>query len=85
MCASVDGSAVGLRDVGERSCLTGALDRFESMAFDAERVRKHVKQFSVQAFTEKLTMYAVKYGGDGVSPALGAGGAWFLADGNLYV
>jgi len=32
-----------------------------------------------------VTMYADKYGGDGVSPALGAGRAGFLADGNLYV
>lgn len=34
---------------------------------------------------EVLTMYADKYGGDGVSPALGAGRAGFLRDGNLYV
>ena len=34
---------------------------------------------------ETLTMYADKYGGDGVSPALGAGRAGFLSDGNLYV
>ncbi len=32
-----------------------------------------------------VTMYADKYGGDGVSPALGAGRAGFLGDGNLYV
>jgi hypothetical protein len=32
-----------------------------------------------------VTMYADKYGGDGVSPALGAGRAGFLAGGNLYV
>lgn len=34
---------------------------------------------------EVLTMYADKYGGEGVSPALGAGRAGFLRDGNLYV
>jgi hypothetical protein len=34
---------------------------------------------------QTVTMYADKYGGDGVSPALGAGRAGFLADGNLYV
>lgn len=34
---------------------------------------------------EVLTMYADRYGGDGVSPALGAGRAGFLSDGNLYV
>jgi hypothetical protein len=32
-----------------------------------------------------LTMYADKYGGDGVYPALGAGRAGFLPYGNLYV
>jgi hypothetical protein len=34
---------------------------------------------------QTVTMYADKYGGDGVSPALGAGRAGFLSDGNLYV
>src|SRR5262249_43963097 len=34
---------------------------------------------------ETLMMFADKYGGDGVSPALGAGRAGFLSDGNLYV
>jgi hypothetical protein len=32
-----------------------------------------------------VTMYADKYGGDGVGPALGAGRAGFLTYGNLYV
>jgi hypothetical protein len=35
--------------------------------------------------TELITMYADRYGGDGVSPALGAGRAGFLRDANLYV
>ena len=35
--------------------------------------------------TETVTMYADRYGGDGVSPALGAGRAGFLRDANLYV
>jgi len=34
---------------------------------------------------EVITMYADKYGGEGVSPALGAGRAGFLRAGNLYV
>lgn len=34
---------------------------------------------------EIVTMYADRYGGDGVSPALGAGRAGFLRDANLYV
>lgn len=34
---------------------------------------------------ETITMYADKYGGDGLGPALGAGRAGFLAYGNLYV
>ena len=32
-----------------------------------------------------VTLYADKYGGDGVTPALGAGRAGFLAQGNLYI
>ncbi len=35
--------------------------------------------------TSVVPMYADKYGGDGVSPALGAGRAGFLSDGNTYV
>jgi hypothetical protein len=34
---------------------------------------------------ETVTMYADKYGGDGVRPALGAGRAGFLPFGNLYI
>jgi hypothetical protein len=34
---------------------------------------------------ETITMYADRYGGEGVSPALGAGRAGFLPYGNLYV
>jgi hypothetical protein len=34
---------------------------------------------------EIVTMYADRYGGDGVSPALGAGRAGFLRDANLYI
>ena len=34
---------------------------------------------------ETVTLYADKYGGDGVLPALGAGRAGFLSYGNLYV
>lgn len=34
---------------------------------------------------ETITMYADKYGGDGLGPALGAGRAGFLPHGNLYV
>ena len=50
-----------------------------------------IASLSLRALTTKingheiLTMYADKYGGDGVSPALGAGRAGFLSDGNLYV
>src|ERR1041385_8780000 len=32
-----------------------------------------------------VTLYADKYGGDGVTPALGAGRAGFLPQGNLYI
>lgn len=34
---------------------------------------------------EIVTMYADRYGGEGVSPALGAGRAGFLRDANLYI
>ena len=34
---------------------------------------------------QTVTLYADKYGGEGVIPALGAGRAGFLAQGNLYV
>lgn len=34
---------------------------------------------------ESITMYADRYGGDGVLPALGAGRSGFLSYGNLYV
>ncbi|HET9478848.1 MAG TPA: hypothetical protein VFO72_05865, partial [Pyrinomonadaceae bacterium] len=34
---------------------------------------------------EVVKMYADRYGGDGVSPALGAGRAGFLREGNLYI
>jgi hypothetical protein len=50
-----------------------------------------IASLSLRALTTKanghevLTMYADKYGGEGVSPALGAGRAGFLRDGNLYV
>src|SRR6476661_3642855 len=34
---------------------------------------------------EIVTLYADRYGGDGVAPALGAGRAGFLRDANLYI
>jgi hypothetical protein len=34
---------------------------------------------------ETVTLYADRYGGDGVTPALGAGRAGFLGDANLYI
>jgi hypothetical protein len=35
--------------------------------------------------SEIVTMYADRYGGEGVSPALGSGRAGFLSDANLYI
>jgi hypothetical protein len=35
--------------------------------------------------SEVITMYADRYGGDGVSPALGSGRAGFLPEANLYI
>ena len=46
------------------------------------RAVAHQEEVSGQ---ETVTMYADKYGGDGVLPALGAGRAGFLSQGNLYV
>lgn len=34
--------------------ISAALDRFESMAFDRDKIRGHVKQFSQQSFSEQL-------------------------------
>ncbi|HYV83070.1 MAG TPA: hypothetical protein VE931_06140 [Pyrinomonadaceae bacterium] len=51
------------------------LDAFSLRAVNGDDLNGH----------ELLTLYADKYGGEGVSPALGAGRAGFLAHGNLYV
>ncbi len=51
------------------------LDAFSLRAVNGDDLNGH----------ELLTLYADKYGGDGVSPALGAGRAGFLSHGNLYV
>jgi glycosyltransferase involved in cell wall biosynthesis len=34
--------------------ISDALDRFESTTFDPDKVRNHVQQFSLEAFSEKL-------------------------------
>lgn len=74
-------------------------DLARELGFDVPRANQLTPQLhdqliaslSLRALTTKvnghevLTMYADKYGGDGVSPALGAGRAGFLRDGNLYV
>jgi hypothetical protein len=67
-------------DVPETNQLTPELNQqllaaFSLRAVNGEAVNGH----------ELLTLYADKYGGDGVSPALGAGRAGFLSHGNLYV
>jgi glycosyltransferase involved in cell wall biosynthesis len=36
------------------AAISGALDRFESMRFDEDKVRAHVQQFSQQSFSDKL-------------------------------
>jgi len=67
-------------DVPESNQLTPELNQqllaaFSLRAVNGESVNGH----------ELLTLYADKYGGDGVRPALGAGRAGFLSHGNLYV
>ena len=57
---------------------------FEEQLLSALSLRA-VAPAEVAAGQETVTMYADKYGGDGVLPALGAGRAGFLAFGNLYV
>jgi hypothetical protein len=71
------------------------------LGFDVPRTNQLTPQFeeqllaklSLRALTpddevpdeEIVTMFADRYGGDGVTPALGAGRAGFLRDANLYV
>ena len=67
-------------DVPESNQLTPELNQqllaaFSLRAVNGEAVNGH----------ELLTLYADKYGGDGVRPALGAGRAGFLTHGNLYI
>ena len=67
-------------DVPQTNQLTPELNQqllatFSLRAVNGEAVNGH----------ELLTLYADKYGGAGVSPALGAGRAGFLSHGNLYV
>src|SRR6185503_1458930 len=67
-------------DVPETNQLTPELNQqllaaFSLRAVNGDNTNSH----------ELLTLYADKYGGEGVSPALGAGRAGFLSHGNLYV
>src|ERR1051325_6048626 len=67
-------------DVPESNQLTPELNQqllaaFSLRAVNGESVNGH----------ELLTLYADKYGGDGVRPARGAGRAGFLSHGNFYV
>lgn len=67
-------------DVPQTNDLTPALNQqllstFSLRAVNGDDLNGH----------ELLTLYADKYGGEGVSPALGAGRAGFLSHGNLYV
>lgn len=75
-------------------------DLLRELGFDVPQTNQLTPEFNQQllaAFSlravsgdelnghELLTLYADKYGGEGVSPALGAGRAGFLPQGNLYV
>jgi hypothetical protein len=67
-------------DVPETNKLTPELNRQLLDAFSLRAVNGD----NVNGY-ELLTLYADKYGGEGVSPALGAGRAGFLSHGNVYV
>ena len=41
-------------DQPDADSIAGALDRFETMKFDADTIRQHVEQFTEERFAEKL-------------------------------
>jgi hypothetical protein len=68
-------------DVPQSNQLTPEFQE-QLLAALAFRVAKPGEDLSGQS---TITMYADKYGGDGLGPALGAGRAGFLSYGNIYV
>src|SRR6266850_1683344 len=68
-------------DVPRANELTAELHEqlINALSFRAVKPKEQVRG------RDTITMYADRYGGEGVSPALGAGRAGFLPYGNLYV
>lgn len=52
---TIDEGVTGMYfDEPEPRAIAAALDRFESATFDADKIRRHVEQFTEERFTEKL-------------------------------
>jgi glycosyltransferase involved in cell wall biosynthesis len=52
---TIDEGVTGMYfDEPEPRAIADALDRFEAAAFDADKIRRHVEQFTEDVFTEKL-------------------------------
>lgn len=52
---TIDEGVTGMYfDEPEPAAIAAALDRFETMEFDGDKIRRHVEQFTEEVFTEKL-------------------------------
>jgi len=52
---TIDEGVTGMYfDEPEPRAIAEALDRFEAMEFDADKIRRHVEQFTEEVFTQKL-------------------------------
>jgi glycosyltransferase involved in cell wall biosynthesis len=52
---TIDEGVTGMYfDEPEPAAISAALDRFETMEFDSDKIRRHVEQFTEEVFTEKL-------------------------------
>jgi glycosyltransferase involved in cell wall biosynthesis len=52
---TIDEGVTGMYfDEPEPRAIADALDRFEAAAFDPDKIRRHVEQFTEDVFTEKL-------------------------------
>lgn len=52
---TIDEGVTGMYfDEPEPPAIAAALDRFETMEFDSDKIRRHVEQFTEEVFTEKL-------------------------------
>jgi glycosyltransferase involved in cell wall biosynthesis len=52
---TIDEGVTGMYfDEPEPRAIAAALDRFEASTFDADKIRRHVEQFTEERFAEKL-------------------------------